>query len=43
MSATTLEATIWGAYGKWPLQLEIHYAADGGRWRAASTVASTWS
>jgi hypothetical protein len=36
------EATIWGAHGVWPLQLEIHYVADEDRWLAAYTVASTW-
>jgi hypothetical protein len=36
------EATIWGAHGVWPLELEIHYVADGDRWLAAYTVASTW-
>ncbi len=39
---TRTEATIWGSYGTWPLQLVIHLVRTDGRWRAAHVVASTW-
>jgi hypothetical protein len=35
-------ATIWGATGTWPLQLEIAYTHTPTGWVAARTVASTW-
>lgn len=42
LARTRTNATIWASHGTWPLQLEIHFVNDGGRWLAASTIASTW-
>lgn len=39
---TRTDATIWGGRGTRPLQLEIHFTHDAGRWLAAYTIASTW-
>lgn len=39
---TRTAATIWGASGRWPLQLRISFAQDGSGWVAVGTVASTW-
>jgi hypothetical protein len=35
-------ATIWGASGTWPLELQINFEPAGDLWVAAGTVASTW-
>jgi uncharacterized protein DUF4440 len=39
---TRTVATIWGASGTWPLQLQITFERAGASWVAAGTVASTW-
>jgi uncharacterized protein DUF4440 len=39
---TRTAATIWGASGTWPLQLQIAFERAGASWVAAGTVASTW-
>jgi hypothetical protein len=39
---TRTEATIWGGYGTWPLQLRIEFTFDGTAWVAGNTVASVW-
>jgi hypothetical protein len=35
-------ATIWGANGTWPLQLQITFTRTHAGWVAARTIASTW-
>ena len=39
---TRTAATIWGASGRWPLQLRITFTREGSSWVASGTVASTW-
>src|SRR5215213_1448243 len=39
---TRTAATIWGAFGTWPLQLRITFTHAGSSWVASGTVASTW-
>jgi len=39
---TRTAATIWGAFGTWPLQLRITFMRAGSSWVASGTVASTW-
>jgi len=39
---TMTEATIWGAYGTWRLQLRFTYEERGGEWIATRCVATNW-
>jgi hypothetical protein len=37
-----VRASIWGAQGTWPLQLDIEFALVNGRWLMRQAVASTY-
>lgn len=37
-----VRADIWGMQGTWPLQLDVEFRIESGRWKIASAKASTY-